>query len=442
MAEEKDDIEKYIKGELSPAQMHELEKRALSDAFLRDALEGAEQIGAPNFSKDIRGLTQKIKGNKKTIWFSPLRIAAGIVLVGTVSLFVFIQNQNTQEKALAMKESEPAKDQAKAATDSVSVEEKKNEKLLSLNQPESKTKSEKEFKPGTSEVASSKPAFEEQPQNTGEEKTDPSEETLAKELTVEEPVKAEAKQERDIQKLSAELEDTKRLADASARGADRKKALAPTGAGAVSSDLSLANAIQGQVKSEDGQPLPGVNVLVKGTQTGTVTDLNGNYTLPAQQPDASLVFSYLGYQSNEVIPAGKELVNVVLTEDPTQLSEVVVVSQRPADKADDLNGPVVRLAEPFGGRKAYDKYLEKNLRYPVQALENKIKGRVTIEFTVATDGSLGDFSVIRGLGYGCDDEVIRLVKEGPKWFPTTQDDIPVESNVRVRMKFDPAKAGQ
>jgi len=70
-----------------------------------------------------------------------------------------------------------------------------------------------------------------------------------------------------------------------------------------------------------------------------------------------------------------------------------------------------------------------------QALENKIKGRVTIQFTVSTDGSLSEFSVFKGLGYGCDEEVIRMVKEGPKWSPTTEDNVAVESEVRVRVKF-------
>jgi hypothetical protein len=50
---------------------------------------------------------------------------------------------------------------------------------------------------------------------------------------------------------------------------------------------------------------------------------------------------------------------------------------------------------------------------------------------------LDEFSVLKGLGYGCDEEVIRLVKDGPKWSPTTEDDVPVESEVRVRVKFNP-----
>ncbi|MBK7649491.1 MAG: energy transducer TonB [Flammeovirgaceae bacterium] len=75
------------------------------------------------------------------------------------------------------------------------------------------------------------------------------------------------------------------------------------------------------------------------------------------------------------------------------------------------------------------------MRYPQEALARKIKGKVTIQFTVKTDGSLSEFSVLKGLGYGCDEEVVRLVQEGPKWQPTTEDNVAVESEVKVRMKF-------
>jgi TonB family protein len=75
-------------------------------------------------------------------------------------------------------------------------------------------------------------------------------------------------------------------------------------------------------------------------------------------------------------------------------------------------------------------------------LARKIKGKVTITFTVTTSGSLTDFNVVRGLGYGCEEEVVRLVKEGPVWSPSLEDDIPVESEVRVKLKFDPQKVNK
>jgi len=92
--------------------------------------------------------------------------------------------------------------------------------------------------------------------------------------------------------------------------------------------------------------------------------------------------------------------------------------------------------------KAYDNYLETNVRYPEDAVKNNVKGKVKVEFVIHEDGSIDQFKVIKRIGYGCEDELIRLIKGGAKWFPTTENGKPVESRVRVGLKFDPAKNGR
>lgn len=74
----------------------------------------------------------------------------------------------------------------------------------------------------------------------------------------------------------------------------------------------------------DGLSLIGVNVLVKGTTSGTVTDLDGNYSIEANEGDI-LVFSYTGYEAQEVTVGNQRVINIALSEDVTQLEEVVVV---------------------------------------------------------------------------------------------------------------------
>jgi TonB family protein len=142
-------------------------------------------------------------------------------------------------------------------------------------------------------------------------------------------------------------------------------------------------------------------------------------------------------ETTEVSTADKATIDIKMNEDVAQLSEVVIT--RSAIERPNSDGQMVKLAEPEGGIKAYDQYMEDNLRYPQQALDNNVKGRVVVEFNVGIDGVLNNFVIMKSLGYGCDDEVLRLVKEGPLWKPTTEDNKPVESTVRVRMKFDPNK---
>lgn len=74
-----------------------------------------------------------------------------------------------------------------------------------------------------------------------------------------------------------------------------------------------------------------------------------------------------------------------------------------------------------GGQEALMRYMQKNLRYPAQALRNSVSGRVYISFTVMASGDIADVQVLKGLGYGTDDEASRVVKNMPAWVPGQQN---------------------
>ena len=82
--------------------------------------------------------------------------------------------------------------------------------------------------------------------------------------------------------------------------------------------------VKGKVTDALG-PLPGVNVMVKGSMTGVITDVEGNYEIVAPYSKASLVFSYVGYQPREIQLTGRGTLDVTLIEDTKALEEVVVV---------------------------------------------------------------------------------------------------------------------
>jgi len=90
--------------------------------------------------------------------------------------------------------------------------------------------------------------------------------------------------------------------------------------------------LKGTVTSnEDGLPLPGVNVIVKGSGTGTTTNIEGNYQLEVDK-NASLLFSFIGMKTQEVPVNGKSTLDIVLASDISQLSEVVVVGYGSVDR--------------------------------------------------------------------------------------------------------------
>ncbi|MFN3403745.1 MAG: energy transducer TonB [Cytophagaceae bacterium] len=72
---------------------------------------------------------------------------------------------------------------------------------------------------------------------------------------------------------------------------------------------------------------------------------------------------------------------------------------------------------PPGGENAFRNYIYENLTYPEEAKKHNIKGRVYLQFTVTQEGEIKDIYVIKGLGYGCDGEAVRLLKGSGLWAP-------------------------
>ena len=96
------------------------------------------------------------------------------------------------------------------------------------------------------------------------------------------------------------------------------------------------------ITKEDQGPLPGVNVVIKGTTTGTITDIDGNYQINVPE-NSTLMFSFIGYDRKEVFVGDKREINVSLNLDVTSISEVIIVGA--AMKAKDLTGAVVNVNE-------------------------------------------------------------------------------------------------
>jgi TonB-dependent starch-binding outer membrane protein SusC len=133
--------------------------------------------------------------------------------------------------------------------------------------------------------------------------------------------------------------------------------------------------------SEDGSPLPGVSVLVKGSNTGTTTDVEGNYKISA--PDnAVLVFSYVGFVKQEQEVGARSVVDVTLVNDDKLLSEVVVTGYGVQAKR-EVTGSIAKV----GG--------DKLINLPVQSFEQALQGRAAGVNITTPNGVLGNAPVIR-----------------------------------------------
>jgi TonB-linked SusC/RagA family outer membrane protein len=116
---------------------------------------------------------------------------------------------------------------------------------------------------------------------------------------------------------------------------------------------------------ETGEAIPGVNVIAKGTSSGTVTDINGDYTLTVTSDVTSLIYSYVGYMQEEVVIGDRSTINITLTPDITALSEVVVVGYGTQQKK-EITSAVVALDEK--------QFNQGNVNDPTQLLQGKVPG--------------------------------------------------------------------
>lgn len=147
----------------------------------------------------------------------------------------------------------------------------------------------------------------------------------------------------------------------------------------------LQETVAGQVTDQNGMPLPSVNVFVKGTTVGTQTDFDGNYSLEVAEGE-TLIFSYVGFTTREIVVGQERQIDVVLQEDASQLDEIVVLGYT-AQTRGDLTGAVSSVD------------VSEATKAPIVNAAEALEGRVT-GVTVLNNGAPGGSPVVRIRGFG------------------------------------------
>ncbi|MFO7825958.1 MAG: energy transducer TonB [Cyclobacterium sp.] len=122
-------------------------------------------------------------------------------------------------------------------------------------------------------------------------------------------------------------------------------------------------------------------------------------------------------------------------QEETVVKEVEVSEAPVEEKADEIFDVVENMPTPPGGMEGWNKYLSNNLKYPTQARRMGIEGTVYVVFVVNTDGSIQDVDILRGIGGGCNEEAMRVVRNAPPWEPGRQRGRPVRVKMRLPIRF-------
>lgn len=203
----------------------------------------------------------------------------------------------------------------------------------------------------------------------------------------------------------------------------------------------------GVVVDENGKPLPGVTVVIKGSMLGVATDAEGRFEIVSPE-DKTLVFTYVGRKTQEVaFDAGTTDIKVVMPVEDVELNPLVaadvesILNQAADSTKDEVVSvwqdeffKVVEDMPQFTDGNIFD-YLAQHVRYPEEAEKNGIGGMVYVQFVIDTAGNVVEPKVIRGVSPELDAEALRVVSEMPAWKPGMQRGKPVRVSFTLPVIF-------
>ena len=422
-------IKAYLAGTLSHAQTHEFEKAMVDDAVLSDMVDGYELAKEKNVdlltvNSSLSNSLQKRIAKKESeiypLWRRVpvyIRAASVLLFLGVGSYLLFNKSEEKSIKKLAstsaskqenIADAKPifpienpvaTKDNIKVEMDKVKTEKRE----VIVQNSKSKVVFDSVISSADVVVIESKKEERNEPIITPQ-----SEPNVAYESTPT-PVPQAPKSAAP----SGVMESKE-------RASSRSK---------TSENQSVTSVISGTVLDEDSkEPVPNVSLFSDDKNLGK-TDEKGQFKLEN---------SILGNKINLVAP-NFENTEIKISKNSNQplfirpKAELIFIDLK-RNKTWKYN-PSEHSAQPTISPDDYVDYLKKNLKKPKEATDNLIVGNVTVEFKVSKEGKLSEFKIIKSVGYGCDEEAIRVIKEGPSWMPKVNGGEPRRQRVRQEVNF-------
>lgn len=433
MSKPKDDIsqiKKYLEGKLDDRAMHELERRALDDPFLADAMEGYERSGTDqqaNLDDLAARLHDRIDRKvRRLIPWGPISIAASVLIILGIGVWVFTKNDQQAPKKMVAAQVAPGNEQkatlsAPPGQEPVSQKATANTTVVQALSSAPQMAAANDKTTGRKEKQDREPVM---PLTVADNAVGGGSPPQVK--PSQNPVLSKAVANADIIQNIPKRKDSVSVNEvvvqnmAAKKQSDQNfKSLPETLLNTHVEGVSVTprdRYVSGIVTGAGGLPITGATVRLAGANFGAITDVNGKFALHHVPDKATLSVGYLGYQSKQVSIDNKDSLNITLNPSDNALSEVVVA--KPVSSSD---------AHPSTGWQSFSDYLKKNAVSP----DGKT-GKVNLSFTVDANGNLSGFKVTKSLSDAADQKAIDLVKSGPDWIAAA-DNMPHE--VKLVIKF-------
>ncbi len=420
------DIARYHSGEMSNAESHAIERAALEDPFLADAIEG--YLHTENPEADLADLNDRlgeraappvVTMKRGAVYRRWLRAAVLLFAVAGAALLAYQIGFNERDREIAGVPADVKRTAGESPARTVSPEPK-------ADQSESNTSTPPPASPATAapdrtpqvNLNADKPSGLNDDRNTSvAAKTKRAVAAGTKQAETASPPPAPAPAEYDLNEtkdVAYQQPSLRTESDNKTSWADKVR---PLVAGKPTTRNDNLRLFRGRVTDQANNAVPFANVTNLQDSVGTYTDAKGYFTLVSPDSVLSVQVRSLGYENRRaelqtVIPNNQ----VALKEDNLGLDALVLNSRQANTNRARSNMMVLEEPEPADGWVNYDTYIINNLKVPEQyARREALHGEVELSVEVNDEGEPVKVTVLKSLCESCDREAIRLILNGPKW---------------------------
>ncbi|CAN5626484.1 carboxypeptidase-like regulatory domain-containing protein [soil metagenome] len=411
-----ENIQQYFEGKLSPEAMHAMEKAALDDPFLADAMEGYEAMNNNDWQQQLTDARAAIaaKGNTKKAapvitTFKWWQAAAAVLLIaGGIGLVYFFNQPSTANKedvAIAALQKQDSSEKVLVNSNSdttIAMNDSLQRVVVIKDNPrpllaQVKTKQVADSISFNLNARAGRAADREKVDLITEDES----KTMAAESQANNISSAAAAAPKS---LSSETNNTV--------PADKSASL-------NKSNSALRNYFSSSITAADNTPLPYANVLVLNENVGTYADAKGRFKLAAADSVLNIRVRAAGFIPQVYTIKSNVTDNkIVLNEQQVATKDIVQFkNKKMPGTMPKINVQLDTLlnVEPEDGWSNYDTYLSNNVTPDPSITDKNIHGEVEVTFDVHKDGVLSNMTIAKSLCAACDAEALRVIKEGPQW---------------------------
>lgn len=415
-------FELYLSGKLSPEEQYKVERQLEASAFEQEAMEGLEAVPVGDWKKDLEKLNKDLAGyqaqNKKFNWYSIAAVIA-LLVVSTWAIWIFVDQSDPTLALEDKKDNQTTIQQNKLEQIADSTKKEGLDDIDSIPAPTFNSNSV-----SNSQIAESQ---------TQEEPTREEKEFIAT-ITESSQNEPAVVPEIDNEQIAMVEEVVEESEDAFGAGFgdsmdDEYKTEGIAASQQIETEISGNTEVDGFLMNDE---MIAQEVTIESESNSTLPTTSSAKSSGVSRDKNS------SKKSKRRRSAAKERQNentdnlALLDSNDADLTETQKTAAPISSTTRALNddAPSKSVSE-----QEYQKYIDENLVYPSEAKAANIEGSVKLIFTVNIDSTVTDFIVLQGLGYGCDEEAIRLVEEGPKWIPLMNGNKPKISDGFQEIQF-------